>query len=84
MTMDIHKIPLEKWAEMVPRLVKCNFNTVIIKGLFNFRDPSIQVPLLNRFSLKLSSREVETLQDIIEKLKEEQIKVLFKVEYPSK
>ena len=54
---------------------------MIIKGLFDFNDASVKVPLLNSFSLKLTSQEVGTLQDIIEKLKEEQIKVLFKVEF---
>jgi len=48
--------------------------------LFKFSDPTVKVPLLNCFSLKLSTRELEILQEIIEKLKEQQIKVLFKME----
>lgn len=80
MTMDVHKLPLEKWAELLPRINKCNFNTVIIKGLFSFKDAQPKVSLLNSLSLKLSSREIDLLKDIIEKLKEDNIKVLFKVE----
>lgn len=78
--MDIHKESLATWLGEVPNIVKCQFNTVIIKNLFDYKDKSIEAPLLNKYSLKLTSDELETLQDIIEKLKEEQIKVLFEIE----
>lgn len=61
MTIDVHLLPLEKWVELLPRLIKCKFNTVIFKNLFDFKDPNVKVSLVNRYSLKLTSRELELL-----------------------
>ena len=65
---------------LIPQIVESKFNTVILRNLFSFKDKSLKTSLLNRFSLKLSYEEVEQLKDLIDKLKEEQVIVLFELE----
>jgi fibrillarin-like rRNA methylase len=65
---------------MLPRIIKSKFNTVIIKNIFNYVDKNIKVSLINRYSIKMTASQIDILQEIIEKLKDEQIKVLFEIE----
>ncbi len=54
--VDLHLKTLPEWQEAVQKISKCEFNTVVIRNLFDFKDKSLKPSLVNKFSLKLSGK----------------------------